>query len=248
MGYCRIIATLTEWRRAPPPPTLESQGVLAVTAAIVTPLIVGKVELWIVLSMDLVLPPYYVCIMTAIMHCMASLVGSGWHNNVSDPSTLCTSQIISQDEADRRGKVYDKYMCSFLFNLNNGKLWLVSWGTVLAASQPIQEIPSPQDFAQVTYGYLTFYYTSFISHLDFVVDATRKGNKIRFANHSVNPNCYAKGMWYSMFAFSVYQWHLNPSMYIDRDMKGKLFAYCGCKWDQLQAVPGLGTWYRQSPG
>lgn len=54
--------------------------------------------------------------------------------------------LLGQEEADRRGRIYDRIDNSYLFNVN--KQW--------------------------------------------VLDARQRGNKLRFANHSSTPNCYAR--------------------------------------------------------
>ncbi len=79
-------------------------------------------------------------------------------------------QMISQEEAEKRGKLYDQVgetidppACSFVDRLTQSFL-----------------------NAQLKCSFL------FNLNQEFAIDATRKGNKIRFANHSSKPNCYAR--------------------------------------------------------
>jgi [histone H3]-lysine27 N-trimethyltransferase EZH2 len=84
----------------------------------------------------------------------SSIDGAGWglYNKQAlkkgDYIHEYVGEVISQEEAERRGRIYDKVNRSYLFNLT----------------------------------------------ADFVVDASRKGNKTRFINHSAKPNCSTRLM------------------------------------------------------
>ena len=93
--------------------------------------------------------------------------------------------------------MYDKYMCSFLFNLNHGKSCHLKGVAchLKGVACHLKGVACHLKGVVCTRGVSSnlFFFSCHFPQ-DYVVDATRKGNKIRFANHSINPNCFAKVM------------------------------------------------------
>ncbi|GAB4830582.1 hypothetical protein Ancab_020348 [Ancistrocladus abbreviatus] len=106
---------------------------------------------------------------------------AGWgafiKNSVSKHDYLgeYTGELVSHREADKRGKIYDRANSSFLFDLNDQHDTVGERKRLLGAYESMMED------------------AVFPSKL-WVLDAYRKGDKLKFANHSSNPNCYCKIM------------------------------------------------------
>ena len=108
---------------------------------------------------------------------------------------------LSQNEANRRGKIYDKLKCSFLFNLNDQCVlrfvFIISLTTQIYTRFRSLSLSS-NSFARRTFDGGGLRIRSHFSHtlktylFRYVVDATRKGCKIKFANHSSDPSCFCK--------------------------------------------------------